>query len=55
MMLRPAEQAWRFYTVPGNPADGFEHPELEVAVETWKGRSLVGNWWRWNRVGLHGL
>ncbi|MCR9242419.1 MAG: PQQ-dependent dehydrogenase, methanol/ethanol family [Rhodobiaceae bacterium] len=35
------EQAWRFYTVPGNPADGFEHPELEVAVETWKG----GRWW----------
>lgn len=35
------EQAWRFYTVPGNPADGFEHPELEVAVDTWKG----GRWW----------
>ncbi len=35
------EQLWRFYTVPGNPADGFEHPELEVAVDTWKG----GRWW----------
>ena len=27
--------AWRFFTVPGNPAKGFEHPELEAAVKTW--------------------
>ncbi|MBO6543086.1 MAG: PQQ-dependent dehydrogenase, methanol/ethanol family [Alphaproteobacteria bacterium] len=35
------DEAWRFYTVPGNPADGFEHPELEAIVDTWKG----GRWW----------
>jgi quinohemoprotein ethanol dehydrogenase len=31
---------WRYYTIPGNPADGFEQPELEWAAETWK-----GEWW----------
>jgi len=35
------EQIWRFYTVPGNPADGFETPELEAAASTWN-----GEWWR---------
>jgi quinohemoprotein ethanol dehydrogenase len=34
------DQLWRFYTVPGNPADGFEQPELEWAAETWN-----GEWW----------
>src|SRR5688572_5719893 len=33
--------AWRFYTVPGNPADGFEMPILEEAAKTWS-----GEWWR---------
>ena len=32
---------WRFYTVPGNPADGFESPALETAAKTWSGQ-----WWR---------
>ena len=35
------EQQWRFYTVPGNPADGFESRAMEIAAETWKG----GDWW----------
>ncbi len=35
------EMAWRFYTVPGNPADGFEAPILEEAAKTWS-----GEWWR---------
>ena len=35
------KQIWRFYTVPGNPADGFEQPELEEAAASWH-----GNWWR---------
>ena len=35
------EQLWRTYTVPGNPADGFESKALEKAADTWKG----GNWW----------
>jgi quinohemoprotein ethanol dehydrogenase len=34
-------QNWRYYTVPGNPADGFEQPELATAAETWN-----GEWWR---------
>ncbi len=32
--------AWRFYTVPGNPKDGFESPEMEQAAKTW-----TGEWW----------
>jgi PQQ-dependent dehydrogenase (methanol/ethanol family) len=31
---------WRFYTVPGNPADGFENEAMEMAAETWN-----GEWW----------
>lgn len=37
---KTGEMAWRFYTVPGNPADGFESPALKMAAETWK-----GEWW----------
>ena len=35
------EQEWRFYTVPGNPADGFENDAMEMAAKTWGG----GPWW----------
>ena len=31
------DMAWRFYTVPGNPADGFETSALEKAAATWTG------------------
>lgn len=31
---------WRFYTVPGNPADGFENDAMKMAAETWN-----GEWW----------
>ena len=34
------EMLWRFYTVPGNPADGFENEQMELAAKTWS-----GNWW----------
>jgi len=33
-------EAWRFWVVPGNPADGFENPDLEFAATTW-----FGKWW----------
>ena len=33
--LETGEQAWRFYTVPGDPDLTFEHPELEMASRTW--------------------
>ncbi len=36
------EQAWRFYTVPGNPADGFENDAMEMAAGTW-----TGEWWQY--------
>ncbi|MCH7717397.1 MAG: PQQ-dependent dehydrogenase, methanol/ethanol family [Gemmatimonadetes bacterium] len=35
------ELDWRVYTVPGNPADGFEAEALEAAAETWS-----GEWWK---------
>jgi quinohemoprotein ethanol dehydrogenase len=35
------KQLWRFYTVPGNPAGGFENPAMEMAARTWK-----GEWWK---------
>jgi quinohemoprotein ethanol dehydrogenase len=31
---------WRWYTVPGNPALGFENPQMEMAAKTWN-----GEWW----------
>ncbi len=40
------EQVWRFYTVPGNPADGFETPAMEMAAETW-----TGEWWKYGGGG----
>jgi quinohemoprotein ethanol dehydrogenase len=33
---------WRFFTVPGNPALGFEQPVLKKAAATWSGRE----WWK---------
>jgi quinohemoprotein ethanol dehydrogenase len=33
---------WRFWTVPGNPASGFESKALEMAAKTWTGDA----WWR---------
>ena len=33
-------EAWRFWVVPGNPADGFENPDMEFAATTW-----FGKWW----------
>jgi quinohemoprotein ethanol dehydrogenase len=34
--LKTGEFRWRFFTVPGDPAKGYEHPELEeIAAPTW--------------------
>lgn len=35
------EMLWRFYTVPGNPADGFEDETQAMAAKTW-----TGEWWK---------
>lgn len=40
------ERVWRFYTVPGDPSQPFEHPELEMAAETWN-----GEWWKYGGGG----
>ncbi len=37
---------WRFYTVPGNPADGFEDETQAMAAKTW-----AGEWWKWGGGG----
>ncbi|MBN7796777.1 PQQ-dependent dehydrogenase, methanol/ethanol family [Parahaliea mediterranea] len=36
------ELVWRFHTVPGDPAEGFESPAMERAADTWGG----GEWWK---------
>ena len=33
--------AWRFFTVPGDPALGFENATMEMAAKTWN-----GEWWK---------
>jgi quinohemoprotein ethanol dehydrogenase len=33
--------AWRFYTVPGDPAKGFENQAMRKAAATWS-----GEWWK---------
>ncbi len=44
--------AWRFYIVPGNPADGFENKAMEMAAKTW-----TGEWWKYGGGGTvwHGM
>jgi PQQ-dependent dehydrogenase (methanol/ethanol family) len=39
-------QLWRTYTVPGNPADGFESEALRRAAKTWS-----GEWWKYGGGG----
>jgi PQQ-dependent dehydrogenase (methanol/ethanol family) len=46
------ELLWRFFTVPGDPSEPFEHPEMELAAKTW-----TGSWWEhggggtvWNSI-----
>ncbi len=40
------KQRWRFYIVPGNPADGFENKAMAMAAKTWK-----GEWWKYGGGG----
>ena len=49
---KTGKQLWRFYTVPGNPADGFEDEAQKMAARTW-----TGEWWKlggggtvWNAI-----
>jgi len=43
---RTGKRLWRFYTVPGNPADGFESKAMEMAAQTWH-----GEWWKYGGGG----
>ncbi len=38
--VKSGVEAWRFYTVPGDPSKPLEHPDLEIALPTW-----TGEWW----------
>lgn len=40
------KKLWRFYTVPGNPADGFEDEAMAMAAKTW-----AGEWWKYGGGG----
>ena len=40
------KQVWRFYIVPGNPADGFENEAMAMAAKTW-----TGEWWKYGGGG----
>jgi quinohemoprotein ethanol dehydrogenase len=40
------KQAWRFYTVPGDPSKPFESEALERAAKTWNGQ-----WWKYGGGG----
>ena len=46
------KEAWRFWTVPGDPSKPFETKALETAAKTWSGKE----WWRigggdvWNAI-----
>jgi PQQ-dependent dehydrogenase (methanol/ethanol family) len=35
------KQAWRFHTVPGDPAKGFENSAMAMAAKSW-----AGEWWK---------
>ncbi len=39
-------QLWRFHTVPGDPAKGFENETMEMAARTWHGQ-----WWTYGAGG----
>lgn len=41
------DEAWRFFTVPGDPDKPFESAALERAAKTWKG----GRWWEYGGGG----
>jgi quinohemoprotein ethanol dehydrogenase len=39
--VETGKEAWRFWTVPGDPAKGFENEVMEKAAATWS-----GEWWK---------
>jgi quinohemoprotein ethanol dehydrogenase len=43
---RTGAQLWRFFTVPGDPAKGFENDAMKRASKTWS-----GEWWKYGGGG----
>ncbi|WP_084437536.1 PQQ-dependent dehydrogenase, methanol/ethanol family [Niveispirillum irakense] len=43
---KTGKQLWRFHTVPGDPAKGFENKAMEMAAKTW-----TGEWWKYGGGG----
>jgi len=43
---KSGSQLWRFYTVPGDPAKGFENEAMKMAAKTWS-----GPWWTYGGGG----
>jgi PQQ-dependent dehydrogenase (methanol/ethanol family) len=43
---KTGKQIWRFYTVPGDPAKGFENDAMRMAAKTW-----TGEWWKFGGGG----
>ncbi|MXO66150.1 PQQ-dependent dehydrogenase, methanol/ethanol family [Altericroceibacterium endophyticum] len=39
------EEVWRFYTVPGNPADGPDNAASDAAFEKFAGKTWFGDYW----------
>jgi quinohemoprotein ethanol dehydrogenase len=44
--VRSGKQLWRFWTVPGDPARGFENDAMKMAAQTWS-----GSWWHFGGGG----
>ncbi|MFT4027079.1 MAG: PQQ-dependent dehydrogenase, methanol/ethanol family [Novosphingobium sp.] len=44
---RSGKQLWRFHTVPGDPAKGFENRAMAMAAATW-----AGEWWKFGGGGM---
>lgn len=43
---KTGKQLWRFHTVPGDPAKGFENDAMAMAAKTW-----TGEWWKYGGGG----
>jgi quinohemoprotein ethanol dehydrogenase len=44
--ISTGKRVWRFYTVPGDPSQGFEDEAQRAAAKTWS-----GDWWKWGGGG----
>lgn len=45
--VETGKRLWRFWTIPGDPAKGFENDAMKMAAETWK----TPGWWEEGKGG----